>query len=399
MKVNRTERNLWTAFLEEAKANRLYTAYAIKALAEGHPEAAQAFLEAAGAETVHALSHLQALGAVKSTVENLQQVVEEEAREAATMYPALLRQALEEGHQEAAQSFRLAMEGEGHHRDIFARALQDLLYKRSKSITREPTAAPLPPARDAAATDRALARGGPEARAGWVKELEREKPRIEALTRLREVIFGLQDGLVSVATLTAAIAAAGAATSTVLLGGLATGLGGMLSMAAGSYLGSQAEREIQEAEIAGERWEIEHKPEEEMAELIALYRQEGMSYQEAESLATRIAADRDLWLRTMAEKELGLSAEVIKEPQKDAAVMGGSFFLGALVPLLPYLFLSGNIAIAVSVTATLLSLFTMGAAKAKLVRRNPFSSGLQTLLIGSAAAFVGYLLGRSFPGA
>ena len=74
--MNKTNRNLWTAFIGEAKANRIYTAYAIKAMEEGLPEIAQIFLEVAGAETAHALSHLNAMEEVKSTYENLKHVVE-----------------------------------------------------------------------------------------------------------------------------------------------------------------------------------------------------------------------------------------------------------------------------------------------------------------------------------
>ena len=67
--MDKTARNLWVAFLEEAKANRMYTAFGIRAMEENHPEIAQLFLEVAGAETAHAISHLKVVGQVKSTLE------------------------------------------------------------------------------------------------------------------------------------------------------------------------------------------------------------------------------------------------------------------------------------------------------------------------------------------
>ena len=95
--TSKTDLNLWLAFVDEAKTHRLYAAYAIQAMNEGHLEAAEAFMEAAGAEIVHAMTHLNTLGAVKSTGENLQRVVEEEAIESEQTYPRYIAEARAEG--------------------------------------------------------------------------------------------------------------------------------------------------------------------------------------------------------------------------------------------------------------------------------------------------------------
>ena len=99
--MDKTKQNLWTAFLGEAKANRVYTAFAIKAMDEGHPEVAQLFWEVAGSETAHAVSHLRALGEVKSTLENLRLVVHEESYESGRMYPKMIEEAKAAGRQDA----------------------------------------------------------------------------------------------------------------------------------------------------------------------------------------------------------------------------------------------------------------------------------------------------------
>jgi vacuolar iron transporter family protein len=387
--MDRTQRNLWLAFLGEAKANRMYLAYALKALEEGHPEVAAVFMEAAGAETIHALSHLRALGEVRSTLENLQAVTEGEAYEFETMYPKFIAEAEADGRPDAAQSFRLALEGEKEHLRRFLEALRHLEAKTGRRAPATPrrqrTASPPTPAVSMEPPSPAM------------RELATEKERIAALTRLREVIFGMQDGLVTAATVGPAVAAATASKTTVLVAGLAAILGGTMSMAAGSFLGSQAERHVQEAELAHEAWEIETKPEEEMAELIELYRLEGFPYEQARQMAERVAADKASWLRVMAEKELGISPDVLSEPAKDALAMGISYLAGGILPLLPFLAGVSGLAILASILTAAATLFVMGAVKGKLVRRNPILSGAQITAIGSAVATAAYFLGRLAP--
>jgi VIT1/CCC1 family predicted Fe2+/Mn2+ transporter/rubrerythrin len=383
MGMTRTERNLWSAFLGEAKANRMYTAYALKALDEGLPEVAQVFMEAAGGETIHALSHLRVMDELGSSAENLRRVVDEEAYELETMYPRMIQEALDEGRPDAAGTFRQALEGERHHVRVFQEALRNLEKK---------TAAPAAPPRPKTAVE-ALDLAAPPAETGPASEIDTEKGRIEALSRIREVIFGMQDGLLTTAALAASVTAAVGGGRTVVIAALAAAFAGMLSMAAGSYLGSKAEREVHTAEIEREAREIEQHPAEELAELIEIYRREGFTYEEAVNMAERIASDRQLWLSTLAEKELGLSAEAISSPTKDAAAMGASYIVGAFIPLFPYFALEGGPAIGISVALAVGTLFVMGAAKARLVGRNPLISGLEMLVIGCAVAGAGYGLG------
>jgi VIT1/CCC1 family predicted Fe2+/Mn2+ transporter/rubrerythrin len=384
--MDRTQRNLWSAFLGEAKANRLYVAYALKAMDEGHPEVAQVFMEAAGAETIHALNHLKVMAEVKSSLENLKAVTEGEAYEFETMYPRMVAAALEDGRQDAAATFRVALEGEKHHLANFLKALSDLERKTGrKAPSLERPAPPTPtPAQ-------------PSLMAEKVSEVDTEKGRIAALTRIREVVFGMQDGLLTTATLGAAVAAATDSSRTVIIAGLAGALGGMMSMSAGAFLGSRAEREVQESELAREAREIEAKPEEELAELIEIYRREGFRYDEAVEMAERVAQDPDLMLRTLAEKELGLSPDVEASPVKDAVAMGASYIVGAMLPLIPYFFLEDITAVLSSIVIAVSTLFVMGVAKARFTRRNPLLSGAEIMAIGTAVAAAGYGLGVVFP--
>jgi rubrerythrin len=124
--MNKTEENLKFAFANESQTNIEYLAYAHKAIDEGLVEIAQLFREAAGAEIVHALSHLQAMGGVKSTRENLEDAAEGEDVDILTIYPKFIQEAEDEGKEEAARSFKVAFEREKHHRDMFKQALKKL---------------------------------------------------------------------------------------------------------------------------------------------------------------------------------------------------------------------------------------------------------------------------------
>ena len=120
--MNTTETNLQQAITGESRARLKYTAFAMQAMQEGHPEVAQLFLEAAGAETIHGISHLRVAGGITSTREHLDEAANGEDDEIEEMYPRFIREAEEDGRTDAAASFRLALEREKHHRAMFKEA-------------------------------------------------------------------------------------------------------------------------------------------------------------------------------------------------------------------------------------------------------------------------------------
>lgn len=124
--MSQTDDNLKIAFADESQTNIEYLEYAHRAIDEGLIEVAQLFREAAGAEVVHALSHLRAMSVVKSTRDNLKEAAEGESLQIMSMYPKFIEEAEKEGRQEAAESFRIAFEREKHHRAMFRQALKQL---------------------------------------------------------------------------------------------------------------------------------------------------------------------------------------------------------------------------------------------------------------------------------
>jgi len=124
--MSKTDENLKIAFADESQTYIEYLAYTQRAIDEGLTEVAQLFREAAGAEAVHALTHLRAMDVVRATRDNLREAAEGENLEITSMYPKFIDEAEKEGRQEAAESFRIAFEREKHHRDMFREALKKM---------------------------------------------------------------------------------------------------------------------------------------------------------------------------------------------------------------------------------------------------------------------------------
>ena len=215
---------------------------------------------------------------------------------------------------------------------------------------------------------------------------------------LRDLIFGLNDGVVSNFSLIAGVAGAQPSHSVVLLAGVAGLIAGAVSMAAGAYLSNKAHREVVAEEVRREAEEIEYAPEEERDELRRIYRLKGFTEEEVEILVRRITADRERWLATLVTEELGLSIEGGPPPLLDAMFAGGGFALGAIVPLLPYLVAAGTGALVAAALLSVVGLFTMGAAKTLVTSRSVVRSGLEMVAVGVGAAAVTNLVGRAVGG-
>ncbi|HEX2141171.1 MAG TPA: VIT1/CCC1 transporter family protein [Candidatus Limnocylindria bacterium] len=235
---------------------------------------------------------------------------------------------------------------------------------------------------------------------GWLKtHLAEERAKASLLGEIREAIFGAQDGLVSTLAVVSAVAGASAAVFPVLVAGIASGLAGVFSMAAGEYMSSKSQREIFEAQIVGERDEVHERPGEAEAEMAFMFEEDGLPAEEARSVATILARHPDVLLKTMVEKELGLAGEHAEgSPLQGALIMGGAFGAGALVPIIPYLVLSLETAAVASGVATAAVLFGIGVTKSRWTGRSWLRSGLEILLLGAFAGIAGYFFGSLLPG-
>lgn len=212
---------------------------------------------------------------------------------------------------------------------------------------------------------------------------------------MRELVFGLEDGLVSTMGAVAGIAAGTADGRIVVLSGVVLIVVESLSMAAGSYLSNKSHREMLEKRIRDEKREIETKPEEETEELRQMYLQRGFTPEETEMVVRRIVKNKELWLEEMMTKELRIGGDGLEEPKERAVVMGLAYVLGGGIPVAPFLLLPVGPAMIVSVIVTLAALFAVGYGKAGVTGLNKTRSGLEMLLIAATAAGLGYLIGKS----
>ena len=233
----------------------------------------------------------------------------------------------------------------------------------------------------------------------WLREhLEHERRQSSLLGEIREVIFGAQDGLISTLAVVSTVGGATFDRFPILIAGIASGLAGVFSMAAGEYMSSKSQREIFDAQIVDEREEVLERPGEAEAEIAYMFEEDGLPRETSKQVAAALAQHPQVLLKTMVEKELGLVVEDRSgSPLQGALVMGAAFGAGAAVPILPYVVLPVQAGVYASVVATGLVLFGLGVIKSRWTRRNPLVSGLEILALGAFAGVAGYFFGSVLP--
>jgi len=211
---------------------------------------------------------------------------------------------------------------------------------------------------------------------------------------LRAAIFGVNDGLVSNLSLIMGVAGASVGNRFVVLAGVAGLMAGAFSMGAGEYVSMRVQRELFERLLHLEAHELATEPEEEHEELRQIYEGRGYPPDLAHRVAEVVMRDPRVALETHAREELGLDPDELGSPWGAAISSFITFSLGAVVPLVPFLFGSGGAAVLVAIAAGGVVLFVVGAAMSLLTGRNPWLSGLRMLLIGGVAAGVTFGVGR-----
>jgi VIT1/CCC1 family predicted Fe2+/Mn2+ transporter len=211
---------------------------------------------------------------------------------------------------------------------------------------------------------------------------------------LRAAVFGVNDGLVSNASLIMGMAGAAAEAQTLLLAGVAGLLAGAFSMAAGEYVSVRSQREVFEYQIGLERAELAEYPDAEAEELATIYQAKGLARDEAERIARALIADPERALDTLAREELGLNPDELGSPWGAAASSFAAFAVGAAIPLLPFLLSRSPSAFAWAVALAAASLFGVGALLSWFTGRSAPWSGLRMLAIGAAAGGATFLIGK-----
>ena len=219
---------------------------------------------------------------------------------------------------------------------------------------------------------------------------------------LRAAVLGANDGLVSNFSLVMGVAGGTEDPKFVLLAGVAGLLAGAFSMAAGEYVSMRSQRDIYEYQIMVEEAELRDWPEEEEEELVLIYRAKGFSREDAEGIAKQIMSNPQVALDTMAREELGLDPSQLGSPWGAAISSFIAFAIGAVIPILPYIFDAGSLAFVLSGAFGAAALLIVGGSIAVLTNRNIAWGASRMLLAGGTAAAVtfgvGHLIGVSLLG-
>lgn len=212
---------------------------------------------------------------------------------------------------------------------------------------------------------------------------------------IRAAVLGGNDGLVSNFSLVMGVAGASSNQEGVLLAGSAGLLAGALSMALGEWISVKSSQELYENQMQLEMDELETNPEGERKELKLIYLAKGIPDHEAERIVDDLMKDKTAAHAVLVREELGINAEELKGSAMEAAL--SSFFLfaiGAVIPVLPFMFTSGFQAIVLSTVFSAVGLFLIGAAITLFTGKNVWYSGMRQVVFGLAAAAITFGIGK-----
>lgn len=214
---------------------------------------------------------------------------------------------------------------------------------------------------------------------------------------IREVVFGMNDGLVTMIGFIAGLFGASQSNEFILIGGLAEMIAGTISMGLGAYLSTRSQIEFYQKEIDRERIEIQTVPEHERKEVEEFYRDYGFSEEETQIITRRITSSKDLWLKFMIREELGLVEEKFDNPLQNGLVTGVAYLIGSIPTLIPYVLnFSSFTSFWVAMALSAISLFGLGIGISRFTKKSIFQSGMNVLFLGIVASIGGYLIGYLF---
>lgn len=222
----------------------------------------------------------------------------------------------------------------------------------------------------------------------------RDKGRTQAAGWVGDAIYGVNDGLGSIFGIVSGVSGATLGNSHfVLIAGLAGMVASALSMGSGAYLASKSEREIFEAEFAREREAVEDNEAEAREVLSLSYQIRGLPEEDAERFVEHLAKDKEQLIKALARERLNTTEEGLSKPMVSAVSGALSTAIGALVPIVPFFFMTGIPAVIVAAIVSLIAHFAVGAAKSLITIRSWWSSGFEMTWIGALEGAVTYVIG------
>ena len=209
----------------------------------------------------------------------------------------------------------------------------------------------------------------------------------------RATVLGAGDGLLTNVSLVLGVAGASTNASAVRLAGVAGLLAGAFSMAAGELVSVRAQQEMVEREVQVERQELAEDPEGERRELAGMYRAQGLSAEDAKTVARILSANPDIALDTHARLELGVDPQASGSAWRAAISSFLAFSVGAILPLFPWFFTEGSGAVIATVIVGAIAALALGAAIGLMSGRNVWGTAVRQLTVAAIAAAVTYGVG------
>ncbi len=212
---------------------------------------------------------------------------------------------------------------------------------------------------------------------------------------IREVVFGVNDGLVSITGLVVGVTASRMSPHHILLAGLAAAMAATVAMALGQYLSTTAQNEYFVSERNREVREVQEIPEEERQEVEAIYKHQGFSTEQVKWLTDHVTSDKDRWVDFMMKEELGIMMDSLDSPWVSAGVMALAVIVGSIPPILPYVLTNNtHLALTWAIVLAIVMSFALGVTKAKVAKGNWWKSGVQFVAVAGIAVVVGIVAGH-----
>jgi VIT1/CCC1 family predicted Fe2+/Mn2+ transporter len=229
-------------------------------------------------------------------------------------------------------------------------------------------------------------------------EIPPYRPHIGATRQyMRDIVLGVNDGLVSIFLLVVGVVGGGLATREVLLAGLTGGLAGAISMAAGEYIATKSQEEVFDSEMKLEREHLLYHRDKELDEIREMFGDMGLPPAQVEDVVTALDADDESLIKAMMALEFGIVEEERRSPYRAAIYSGLLFIAGSLPTVLPFVFVesTGRGLLFAGIGAGF-ALFAVGAAKTVTTRKNPIWSGLENVAIATVGAGLAYAVGSAY---
>ncbi len=214
---------------------------------------------------------------------------------------------------------------------------------------------------------------------------------------LRDIILGVNDGLVSIFLLVVGVVGGGQSSKVVLLAALAGAFAGAVSMAAGEYMATKSQEEAIDGELELEREHFKYYKDRELDEVRDYLANIGIAPAAIEAVVASAAEDEDVLMELMKAFEFGVTDDGRRNPLFAMVASGLLFLTGSLPSVLPFVFMSNpDEALVVAALAAAVGLFAVGAAKTQMTRKNPVTSGLENIAVAGVGAVASYLIGLGY---